>query len=170
MKSLRERYEELVERLRSKGYRITNQRAAIIKMLVESQDHPSVEEIYEHIRVAFPMTSLATVYKTVNVMKDEGEILELAFGGEGNRYDAVNPHAHPHLICVRCRQIIDPQIEWFNDLPEELTQRYGYQIVNQRVDFFGICPQCQQQERAGKVVQGEALARPSQHARIKATV
>jgi Fur family transcriptional regulator, peroxide stress response regulator len=145
----KDRYTALLEKLRKKGYRITPQRAAILKTFSESHDHLSVEQVYEHVKPAFPMTSLATVYKTVAMLKEEHEILELGFAGESSRYDVINPHPHPHLICIKCQRIIDPDIELFSNLSQEMTDRYGYQIINQRVDFYGFCPQCQQQKAVG---------------------
>ena len=141
-------YTALVDKLRQRGYRITPQRAAILKIFTESQAHPSVEQVYEQIKTDFPMTSLATIYKTVTLLKEEKEILELGFANESSRYDGNKPYPHPHLICIRCQRITDPEIELFNNLPQELAHKYGYQIVNQRLDFFGICPECQRNEKA----------------------
>jgi Fur family transcriptional regulator, peroxide stress response regulator len=141
------RYTTLMDKLKQHGHRITPQRAAILKIFIESQEHPSVEQVYEQIKADFPMTSLATIYKTVTLLKEEKEILELGFANESSRYDGHKPYPHPHLMCIRCQRIIDPEIELFNELPQELAQKYGYQIVNQRVDFFGICPECQKNER-----------------------
>ena len=61
------RYAALVDKLKQRGYRITPQRAAILKVFTESQDHPTVEQVYEQIKADFPMTSLATIYKTVTL-------------------------------------------------------------------------------------------------------
>jgi len=125
---------------------MTPQRAAILKVLTESHDHPSVEQVYELVKRTFPMTSLATVYKAVTLLKEEKEILELGFANESSRYDGYKPYPHPHLICVKCQKIIDTEIGLINNLTQELADQYGYQIVNQRVDFYGICPQCQQKK------------------------
>jgi Fur family peroxide stress response transcriptional regulator len=133
----------VIEKLKKQGYRITPQRIAILKIFTESEDHPSVEQVYERVKIDFPMTSLATVYKTVLLLKEEGEVLELGFANGSSRYDGNKPYPHAHLICVKCQKIVDPEIELFNELPRELAQKYGFQIVNQRVDFYGVCPQCQ---------------------------
>jgi Fur family transcriptional regulator, peroxide stress response regulator len=143
------RYTVLLGKLRKKGYRITPQRAAILKAFTESRDHPSVEQVYDQIKPAFPMTSLATVYKAVSMLKDENEILDLGFAGGSSRYDGNNPSPHTHLICIRCQKIIDADLGLFNDLSRQLADQYGYQIINQLVDFFGVCPQCQQQKVVG---------------------
>jgi Fur family peroxide stress response transcriptional regulator len=133
----------LVKKLKQHGHRLTPQRMAILKIMSESKAHPSVEMVYEKVRADFPMTSLATVYKTVILLKEEGEILELNLGSGGNRYDAAMPFPHPHLICIRCQKIIDLEIQMFNELPLELKQKYGFEITNQRMDFYGVCPECQ---------------------------
>ena len=141
------RLEMLIDRLRERGCRLTPQRRAVIQILVESQDHPTVEQIYEQVREDFPMTSLATVYKTVALLKEMGEVREIGFGEGGNRYDGYDPSPHPHLICVECRQIVDLDLPTLDTLPQAVAQEMGYRIIEHRVDFFGVCPQCQAAQR-----------------------
>jgi Fur family peroxide stress response transcriptional regulator len=140
------RLDELTTRLRERGHRLTPQRMAVLKILSANEGHPSVEQIYERVKVDFPMTSLATVYKTVTVLKEMGEVLELGFSDGGNRYDGIRPYPHPHLICTKCKNIVDPQVATLSELRREVAQSTGYQIVSHRLDFFGICPQCQEEE------------------------
>ena len=141
------RLEMLIDGLRERGCRLTPQRRAVIQILVESQDHPTVEQIYEQVRETFPMTSLATVYKTVALLKEMGEVREIGFGEGGNRYDGADPSPHPHLICVECRQIVDLDLPTLDTLPQAVAQEMGYRIIEHRVDFFGVCPQCQAAQR-----------------------
>ncbi len=101
------RLEELIAKLRERGYRLTPQRMAVLKILADSKEHPSAEQIYEQVQVDFPMTSLATVYKTVAVLKEMGEILELSFSDDSSHYDGGRSHPHPHLICIKCKSITD---------------------------------------------------------------
>ena len=126
---------------------MTPQRMVILKVLSESDDHPTVEQVYGQVRKDFPMTSLATVYKTVSMLKEENEILEINFGSFSSRYDAAKPFPHPHLICLQCQKIIDPEVQMFNEISGELKQKYGFQIVNLRVDYYGICPECQKKSK-----------------------
>lgn len=121
---------------------------AVLKILAASAGHPSVERVYELVKTDFPMTSLATVYKTVTLLKDMDEILELGFSGDSNRYDANKPYPHPHLICIKCRSIVDPEVATLSILPEEVAQTTGYKIVSHRLDFYGICPRCQEEGRS----------------------
>jgi Fur family peroxide stress response transcriptional regulator len=139
------RLNEMIANLRDQGHRLTPQRMAVLKILATSRDHPNAERIYERVKADFPMTSLATVYKTVTLLKELGEVLELGFSDDSNRYDGYKPEPHPHLICVRCRNIVDPDVNTLDRLAQEVTQTTGYQIMSHRLDFFGICPQCQQE-------------------------
>ena len=137
------RLEKMVQKLREHEHRITPQRLAILKVLAVSKGHPSVEQIYARVKTDFPTTSLATVYKNVSLLKSLGEVLELGFSDDSNRYDGNKPYPHPHLVCTQCKKIIDPELSRLQDLAQELVQETGFRIVNHRMDFFGICPECQ---------------------------
>jgi len=137
------RLEKMVQKLREKAHRITPQRLAILRILAESHEHPDAESIYQQMKINFPTTSMATVYKTLTVLKEIGEVLEIGFGDGSNHYDGCKPFPHPHLICTRCRKIIDPDLETLRDVTEELSNDTGFRITGHRMDFFGICPECQ---------------------------
>jgi len=138
------RLDELTAKLKARRCRLTPQRIAILKILTASSDHPSVEQVYEAVKADFPTTSLATVYKTVTMLKEMGEILELGFGNDGNRYDGKKPYPHPHLVCVKCNKIIDPEVVALGDLSRQIARMTGFHITGHRLDFYGICPQCQE--------------------------
>ena len=138
----------MTRKLREEGYKITPQRLAILEVLSVSEGHPTVEKVYEKVRAKFPTTSLATVYKNVTILRDLGEVLELGFSNDSNRYDGNKPYPHPHIVCKKCKKIIDPYIEKLKDISEELTRETGFQIINHRLDFIGICPACQKKRAA----------------------
>ncbi|MBN2108257.1 MAG: transcriptional repressor [Deltaproteobacteria bacterium] len=137
------RIEEMLAKLKSSDFRITPQRYAVLRILAASEEHPSVAEIYESVRAEFPTTSLATVYKTVSLLKDIGEVLELGFHDGNNRYDGNRPFPHPHVICMQCRKIMDPELAGLDDLSAEMNRKTGYKILSHRLDFYGLCPDCQ---------------------------
>jgi Fur family peroxide stress response transcriptional regulator len=139
-----QRLTEIIDNLRTKGLRLTPQRLAILKNLVSSDSHPTIEEVYAAVKGDFPMTSLATVYKTITLMKDMQEIQELHFDNQAVRYDGSTRLAHPHLICMECRRICDLEFETWSRLSEKITQESGYQVLNYRMDIFGVCPNCQE--------------------------
>ena len=133
----------MLERLKSQDFRITPQRLLVIRILAESEGHPTVEEIYEEVKAEFPTTSLATVYKTISLLKELDEVLELGFPDGSNRYDGNKPFPHPHVICMKCKKITDPEFISLDDLSAEMSRQTGYRIFSHRLDFFGLCPDCQ---------------------------
>ena len=137
------RLESMLKKLREHQFRITPQRISILKVLVSSIEHPTVERIYEQVKADFPTTSLATVYKTVTLLKELNEVLELGFPEGSNRYDGNKPYPHPHVICIKCKKIVDPDLSGLADMTSELKKETGFKIINHRLDFFGICPSCQ---------------------------
>lgn len=133
----------MLRKLRERGFRITAQRLAILKVLAENRGHPGAEEIYAAVKADFPTTSIATVYKTLAVLKAIGEVLELEFSGDYNRYDGKRPGPHPHLICIKCKSIVDPELASLAEMSEKLASESGYKLIGHRLDFYGICPECQ---------------------------
>jgi Fur family peroxide stress response transcriptional regulator len=138
-----QRLEQMITGLRYMGHRVTPQRLAVLKVLAESKDHPSVGMIYEQIKKEFPTTSLATVYKTITVLKELDEVLELGFADVGSRYDGNRPFPHPHVICTKCGAIVDPKFTNMEKMAAEMAKKSGFKITNHRLDFFGLCPKCQ---------------------------
>jgi Fur family peroxide stress response transcriptional regulator len=139
----KDRLNIMLDKLKEHNFRITPQRVAILNELASNETHPSVENVYEQIKKNFPTTSRATVYKTLNLLKELNEILELGFPDGGNRYDGNKPYPHPHLVCTQCKKIVDPDLQSLTDMTQELTKETGFKIINHRLDFFGICPDCQ---------------------------
>ncbi len=142
MKQGEKRATQMLEKLRKSGCRMTPQRLAVIRILGHSTHHPSVEQIFAEMRDDFPATSLATVYKTVTLLKGLGEVLELGFGAGSNHYDGRLPVAHPHLVCTKCAKIEDAELDSMELMARELAEKSGYQITNHRLDFFGLCSHC----------------------------
>jgi Fur family peroxide stress response transcriptional regulator len=137
------RFEELVNKLREREYRLTPQRIALLRLLAASEGHPSASQLYDQIKDQFPTTSLATVYKTLNVLKEIDEVLELGFSDGDNRYDGNKPYPHPHLVCINCQRILDPEVSLAQNLIQKVAHSSGYQIISHRLDFYGLCPDCQ---------------------------
>ncbi|MCL4396252.1 MAG: transcriptional repressor, partial [Chloroflexi bacterium] len=116
---------------------------ALLEIIATSANHPTATQIYQQMRRRFPTTTLATVYKTLTLLKEMGEVLELEFSGAENRYDGNNPVPHLHLVCVECGRIIDPEFDVTSHLTARVARTTGYEIVGQRFDLYGVCPDCQ---------------------------
>jgi Fur family peroxide stress response transcriptional regulator len=153
------RMDQMVSKLREHDFRITPQRLAVLRILAASEGHPSVERVYETVRREFPTTSIATIYKTVHLLKQINEVLELGFPDGSNRYDGNKPFPHPHVICVRCQKIIDLDLESLKDMTAEVADETGFDILTHRLDFFGICGDCKREERSTKTKKEGSMKR-----------
>lgn len=138
-----ERFQQMLSKLKSLDFRITPQRLAVLRILAASEDHPTAEQIFEKVKTEFPTTSLATIYKTIALLKGLNEVLELGFPDGSNRYDGNKPFPHPHVICTRCRKIMDPELMSLDELKDEISEKTGFRIQHHRLDFFGVCQECQ---------------------------
>lgn len=135
------RYDSRTQALHQTGYRLTPQRAAICRYLATSRGHPSLGEVYERVRVPFPAVSLATVYNTLTVLRDLGEIIEIPGAAEGLRYET---YLHPHinLICLRCGRIRDLASDSLAAVQEAMRNDSHFDLRGLRVDGFGLCDAC----------------------------
>lgn len=140
------RFETIIRKLRENGHKVTPQRLAIVRQLTHGEGHPSVEDIYDRIKKDFPTMSLATVYRNIVLIKSLGEVLELGFADGSNRYDGNKPYPHPHVICIRCKKIVDPDLDSLDEMKNEVASETDFKILNHRLDFFGICGNCMKTE------------------------
>jgi len=136
------RYNQLIAKLREQGYRLTSQRLALVRLIAASEGHPNAAQLYERLKKQFPTVSPATVYKLLALLKELGEVLEIDLRDDSH-YDGNRPEPHPHLICLRCHQIIDGAVELDPALIRQLERKSGYHIVRHQVAFYGLCPECQ---------------------------
>ena len=128
--------------LREKGVAVTRKRAKLLEVLLASDRHPSVSEIHEGVKAAYPGTSLATIYNTIEILKETGQVLEIEFSASANRYDGRIPVSHPHLVCLQCEKVEDMEDATPHDPLERVSQTTGYDIVRLRTDYYGTCPEC----------------------------
>lgn len=128
--------------LKEKGLKITPQRLAIINLLKNTKEHPSAETIYKKLSSDFPTMSLATVYKTLEMLKNIGLIQELNVGEGSFRYDA-NIESHPHVICLSCSRVDDLDESVLKDLMNDVKKHTDYLLTEQKLYFYGYCPDCQ---------------------------
>ena len=119
--------------------KLTPQRLAIFEYLEGNKSHPSAAEIYKAVSRKYPTMSFATVYNTLEKLREKGQVLELSIDTGKKRFDP-NVIPHHHLICVNCKAIIDVHRNFVLDLQE--GERCDYEIVGNHVDFYGICPKC----------------------------
>ncbi len=120
---------------------------AILEYLEGNKSHPSASDIYKSIFNKFPTMSFATVYNTMETLKEKGVVVELSIDPDKKRFDP-NTTPHHHLLCIRCKTIKDIFEKFPLVLPE--NEQYDFDIIGNHVDFYGICPQCKGAESNGQ--------------------
>lgn len=119
----------------------THQRQVIYETVMSLPGHPSPEAIYAEVRGKIPSISLATVYKNIQTFLDSGVFKKVSTYHGALRVEP-NLEAHHHLVCVRCRSIMDVDEDKIE--PVRLRQRLprGFQVTRIAVDILGICESC----------------------------
>ena len=129
------------QRFREKGLKLTPQRYAIYEMMIHTDSHPTVEDIYHSVQPMFPMLSLNTVYYTLTSLKKAGLITDVPVQEGAARFDA-NMDRHHHLVCLKCRKIEDLYDDTLDQLKISAKSTNGYLVESHRVEFRGYCSEC----------------------------
>jgi Fe2+ or Zn2+ uptake regulation protein len=136
-------YPTLLERLKSRGYRLTAQRRVVAEVLTGENMHLTADEVLERAEAILPEVSRATVYSTLQQFSDLGEVRELQLDGRSKRYDPNVQPAHHHLVCEGCGQVFDvAHGETAPVLGEH--DRHGMSISTAEIVYRGCCVDCQQ--------------------------
>lgn len=138
------RFDELIAALKARDFRLTPQRVELVRLIASSEGHPSAAQLYARIKRQFPTMSQATVYKTLALLKEMGEVLEIDLRDDSH-YDGNRPQPHPHLICIKCNKIIDGEADFDQMTIRKLEQASGYKILRSQISFYGLCPDCKKE-------------------------
>ena len=132
------------ERCAALGLALTPQRLAIYHALAGDDSHPSAEEIYREVKPELPSLSLGTVYRTLELLEENGLISRVLTLSPQARYDA-NQDEHHHFICLRCRRVLDSQDPRLQRLPIRDAAPSGFRVLTHRLQVLGLCQDCQRQ-------------------------
>ena len=137
----------IIEALRRKGYKATPQRIAICRFALHSRDHPTAQRIYSEVKKVHLTVSLATVYKTLEILKDLGLVQELNFPRGQTRFDS---HMKPHinLVCLRCGNIRDLDDLTAQEIVRRVVAAAKFTVTGQRLDLYGVCEKCRTRSRS----------------------
>jgi Fur family peroxide stress response transcriptional regulator len=131
----------IIDILRKNGYKATPQRIAICRFALQSRDHPTAQRIYVEVKKVHPTVSLATVYKTLQILAQHNLIQELDLPESQARFDSyVEPHVN--LVCVRCGNIQDFDDDAAQELVERVAAKAEFTRTGQRLDVYGMCKTC----------------------------
>jgi Fe2+ or Zn2+ uptake regulation protein len=130
----------IIKKLKVKGLKLTPQRAAIIEAFADKVLlHPSANTIYEEAKKKRSGISLSTIYYTLNELSKKGIINILEFEKMDNRHEG-NTEAHIHLICKKCKDIIDIFPKLFR--PDKIIKNVDFVVTDTRFEYYGYCAKC----------------------------
>ncbi|MFN3974156.1 MAG: Fur family transcriptional regulator [Dehalococcoidia bacterium] len=131
-----------LETLKEKGCRLTPQRLMVLEAIAEKGGHMGAEEVLERVQKAYPYLDIATVYRTLNLLKELGLVTEIATP-EGARYELVEgSRRHHHMTCRSCGRTWDMSTRFLAALREEVWQEYGFQADWAHFTLQGLCREC----------------------------
>ena len=136
----------LIEDIRLRGYRMTPQRDMILEA-IHASGHMTADEIYQQVHVKSPAVNLATVYRTLELLKALHLVSAIDTGEGCVHYELAGDQPHHHLVCEMCGQTLELDQDLLVPLEQELCKRYGFQMNLDHLALFGLCPKCQKPKR-----------------------
>jgi Fur family peroxide stress response transcriptional regulator len=133
--------QQLITKLREKGFRVTPQRLAICEFVLSSKEHPTVDQVYQVVQKKHPTISLATVYQTLHLLTEIGMLQELGFSDGISRYDP-NNSPHINIVCKNCGKIQDYESESVRKFLSQITAELKRTLIGQHLEIYTYCDQC----------------------------
>jgi Fur family peroxide stress response transcriptional regulator len=136
-----DRLQELEEVCRERGLPLTTQRRMVFEVLLQRDDHPTADLIFEAVRERSPQVSRRTVYRVLDTLAEWGMIRRVHHPGATARHDA-KTHRHHHLVCTRCNRIVDLESPDLDRISLPKGKPHGFDVCDFSVQLIGICPEC----------------------------
>ena len=133
---------KFIKILRKKEIRMTAQRHATLQFLSLEGNHPTANDVYDHLKNDFPKMSIATVYNNLNFFKEAGILQELAFGEDSTRFDLTETQ-HYHAVCKQCGKVVDFDYAGLNEMENTVEQLTNFKVDSHDFKVIGLCQTCQ---------------------------
>lgn len=132
--------------LRKQGYRVTLQRQLILDAVCESGGHSTPEQIYERVRAKSTAINRATVYRTLDLLRELQVVVAADIGDGHTGYELAGETPHHHLICRKCgiQQQVDHKT--IKSLSAKIKREYQFSVDLNHLTLFGLCEQCHNSE------------------------
>ena len=128
---------DVENKCKQKGVRLTDQRKLIAKVMSESENHPDVDELHKKVIKLDSKVSIATVYRTVKLFEEAGIVSKHDFKGNKSRYEQAPEEHHDHLIDINSGEIIEFVNEEIEKLQKQVAEKLGYRLVDHRLELYG---------------------------------
>ncbi|MCA0982944.1 transcriptional repressor [Halobacillus yeomjeoni] len=143
------RIEKIKKQLHSQSYKLTPQREATVRVLLENEeDHLSAEDVYLLVKEKAPEIGLATVYRTLELLSELKVVDKINFGDGVSRFDLRKEgatHFHHHLVCIECGSVAEIEEDLLGEVESQVENQWGFEVKDHRLTFHGICKSCQKQ-------------------------
>ena len=133
---------EFSKKLSELGFRVTPQRRVILHILLHANGHLTPAEVYEGALTSLPGLTETTVYRTLEFLAQVG-LAQEAFSETSKSAYEISGYTHHHLICRKCGQDVEIPHVKVEALCENLAAETGFQLMQNHLSFFGVCPACQ---------------------------
>ena len=133
---------EITKKLSNRGFRVTPQRREILHILLHAQKHLTPTEIFEEAHLKLPHLTETTVYRTLEFLAQVG-LAQEAFSATSKSAYEISDYTHHHLICRKCGQDVEIPHVKLDTFCENLETETGFQLMQNHLSFFGLCPTCQ---------------------------
>lgn len=128
--------------LRRAGKRLTPQRRLILDILFRADAHLDAQDIYEQARSREANLSLATVYRTLSVLKETGLVQELHLDDEHHHYELSGKEDHAHLLCLGCGRVIEVENAALVEAAMAIGQAHRFEVTTMQIELSGYCYGC----------------------------
>ncbi|WP_349407645.1 Fur family transcriptional regulator [Pseudalkalibacillus sp. SCS-8] len=146
------RIESIKKQLHSQSYKLTPQREATVRVLLErEEDHLSAEDVYLLVKDKAPEIGLATVYRTLELLTELKIVDKINFGDGVSRYDLRKEgadHFHHHLVCIECGAVDEIQEDLLGDVEQIVERDWNFKVKDHRLTFHGICHRCHEKSES----------------------
>lgn len=127
--------------MKEKVRRNSKQRNIILGELKKLKTHPTADSLFKIVRSKIPKISFGTVYRNLNLLRQQNQILELTCGRYSCRYDGTTSN-HYHFVCKICGKVFDVDISLIENLEKQIEKKSGFSIESHRLEFYGKCKNC----------------------------
>jgi len=138
-KAVKKQFKDFIKK---KGLKFTSQRETILDEILNVKGHFEIEDMVRRIKEKDIPVSRATVYRTLNILKEMGLVSEVIKYSNKTIYEISLKQHHDHLICTKCGNIIEFSEEEIEKLQDKICQEYGFKPETHRLEIFGTCKNC----------------------------
>jgi Fur family ferric uptake transcriptional regulator len=133
---------DVIARFHESGHKVTPQRTAIIKTVLQSKELLTPSALFQLVRKVAPDVGEVTIYRTLNILAELGLVCTVHYGENAPSYISCPPEHHDHLICSQCGKVINFTDCNVSGLEERLVSETGFSIREHHLDFYGTCQEC----------------------------